>query len=64
MAVSPDLTSFLKENLDKVTEPSSYASLRRKLMESRPTHTAPVIKQSPENSLKIDSFRIDRLEAE
>jgi hypothetical protein len=64
MAVSRDLSSFLKENLDKVTEPSSYASLRKKLMESRPTHAGPVIQQSPENSLKIDSVKIDTLEAE
>lgn len=57
MAVSRALTEFLQENLDKVTVPSSYASLRQKLMQSRPTHTAPAIKQSPENSLKIDSVK-------
>jgi hypothetical protein len=55
MAVSPALTDFLQDNLNKVQAPSSYASLRQKLMESRPTHTAPAIKQSPENSLKIES---------
>jgi hypothetical protein len=57
MAVSPALSEFLQENLDKVTVPSSYASLRQKLMQSRPTHTAPAIKQSPENSLDINSFK-------
>jgi hypothetical protein len=55
MAVSKALTDLLEENLAKVQEPSSYASLRRKLMESRPTSTASPIKQSPENSRKIES---------
>ena len=59
MAVSPALTALLQENLDKVTEPSSAASLRQKLMQSRPTHTAPAIKQTPENSLKIDSLKTE-----
>jgi len=59
MAVSPALTDLLQENLDKVTEPRSVASFRQKLMQSRPSHTAPAIKQSPENSLKIDSFKIE-----
>jgi hypothetical protein len=57
MAVSPALTEFLEQNLAKVDEPGSYASLHKKLMESRPTHTAPAIKQSPENSLRIESVK-------
>jgi hypothetical protein len=55
MAVSRTLTNFLQENLDKVTAPDSYASFRERLIKSRPTHTAPAIRQSPENSRKIDS---------
>jgi hypothetical protein len=55
MAVSKALTDLLEENLRKVQEPSSYALLRKKLMKSRPTYTASPIKQSPENSRKIDS---------
>jgi hypothetical protein len=60
MAVSPALTDLLQENLNKVTEPSSVASLRQKLMQYRPTHTAPAIKQTPENSLKIGSFKKEK----
>jgi hypothetical protein len=59
MAVSPALTEFLQENLNKVTAPSSYDSLRQKLMESKPTHKASAIEQSPENSLKIDGGKIE-----
>ena len=55
MAISRELTSLLQDNLDKAKEPPGYAALRQKLMQSRPKHTAPVIKQSPENSLKIES---------
>jgi hypothetical protein len=55
MAVSKALTDLLEENLRKVQEPSSYASLRKKLMKSRPTYTASPIQQSPENSRKIES---------
>ena len=54
MAVSRQLTDLIEENLSKVTAPSSYATLRQKLMESKPTHAAPAIKQSPENTLRID----------
>jgi hypothetical protein len=57
MAVSKELSRLLQENLDKVQEPSSYASLRKKLLQLRPKHSAPAVKQSPENSLKIESFR-------
>jgi hypothetical protein len=55
MAVSRDLSNLLQENLDKIQEPSGYAALRKKLMESRPKHAAPAVKQSPENTLKIES---------
>jgi len=55
MAISRELASLLQDNLDKVDEPPGYAALRKKLMESRPKRTAPAIKQSPENSLKIES---------
>lgn len=55
MAVSHDLTKLLQENLDKIQEPSGYAALRKRLMESRPKHAAPAIKQSPENTLKIEN---------
>ena len=55
MAVSRDLSNLLQENLDKIQEPSSYAALRKKLMESRPKHAAPAVKQSPENTLKIEN---------
>jgi hypothetical protein len=55
MAVSRALTDFLQDNLSKVQPPKGYDSLLEKLMNTRPTHTAPAIKQSPENSLKIDS---------
>jgi hypothetical protein len=54
MATSKTLTDFLQGNLNKVQPPGSYEALRRKLEESRPAHVAPVIKQSPENSLKIE----------
>ncbi len=59
MAISRELSTSLQENLNKVDVPNSYASLRQKLMQSRPTHTAPAIKQSPENSLDIGSFKIE-----
>jgi hypothetical protein len=56
MAVTPDLTALLQANLAMVKElPPAIAELRQKLMQSRPKHTAPVIKQSPENSLKIEN---------
>ena len=58
MAVSRDLTSLLQSNLDRakeqVKESPGIAALRQKLMQSRPKHTAPPIKQSPENTLKIE----------
>lgn len=59
MAISKELTAALQENLDKVAVPSNSAALRDKLMRSRPTHTAPAIKQSPENSLDIGSSKIE-----
>jgi hypothetical protein len=55
MAISRELIDLLQSNLDKVQEPPGYAALHKKLMQSRPKHTAPVIKQSPENTLKIES---------
>jgi hypothetical protein len=55
MAISRELADLLQSNLDKVQEPAGYAALHRKLMQSRPKHAAPVIRQSPENTLKIDS---------
>jgi len=55
MAVSRALTGFLQENLNKVPPPKGYDSLLQKLQKMRPTHTAPAIKQSPENSHKIES---------
>jgi hypothetical protein len=55
MAVSRELTNFLQNNLSKVTVPSSYDSLLEKLMNTRPARTPPAIKQSPENSLRIDN---------
>jgi hypothetical protein len=60
MAVSQVLTEFLRENLDKVRAPDSYASLRQKLRESRPTQTAPAIEQSPENSARIGNSAGER----
>ena len=57
MAVSRELTDFLQKNLSKVTVPSSYNSLLQKLKDTRPTDTAPAIKQSPENSLKIENVQ-------
>jgi hypothetical protein len=54
MAVSRALTDFLQDNLNKVEPPKGYDSLLQKLMNTRPTHATPAIKQSPENSLKID----------
>jgi hypothetical protein len=53
MAVSRTFTNLLEQNLKKVRPPSEYETLRQKLMESRPSHKAIPIKQSPENSLKI-----------
>jgi hypothetical protein len=54
MAVSRTFSSLLEQNLKNVRPPSKYETLRKKLMESRPTHKATPIKQSPENSLKIE----------
>jgi hypothetical protein len=55
MAISRELIDLLQSNLGKVQEPPGYAALHRKLMQSRPRHAAPTIKQSPENTLKIES---------
>jgi hypothetical protein len=55
MAISRELIDLLQSNLDKVQEPPGYAALHKKLMQSRPRHVAPNIKQSPENTLKIES---------
>jgi hypothetical protein len=58
MAVSRELSEFLQDNLDKVQAPSSYAALRQKLMNSKLAHPPSAIKQSPENSLKIENITI------
>ncbi|MGY8681839.1 hypothetical protein Q2941_29245 [Bradyrhizobium sp. UFLA05-153] len=58
MAISRQLTDLLEENLSKVNAPHGYTALRDKLMQSKiapkPDSAAPAIKQSPENSLKLD----------
>jgi hypothetical protein len=54
MAVSRTFSSLLEQNLKNVRPPSKYDTLRKKLMESRPSKKATPIKQTPENSLKID----------
>jgi hypothetical protein len=51
MASSVSLAGLLKRNLDSVTEPGNYQSLREKLIRSKlpPRRDVLNIKESPEN---------------
>ena len=55
MRDSSTLTELLKDRLHKVEAPANYSSLRQKLIKIKPSRQLPIIEESPENILPLDS---------
>lgn len=55
MRDSSALTELLRSRLDKVDAPANYSSLRRKLINIKPSRQLPIIEESPENIEPIES---------
>jgi hypothetical protein len=53
--MSDPLTKLLRANLSKVQRPGSYGALREMLVNSKPSHEPPIIKESPENNRRAES---------
>jgi hypothetical protein len=61
MAISSALSELLRTNLDKVEVPQGYESFRSKLQNIQTTREPPAVKESPENTRRIDEAFPDYL---
>jgi hypothetical protein len=54
MGASSKLVELLKSNLDQVKAPANYGKLVANLKTIKPSRRAPSVKESPENSRRLD----------
>ncbi len=51
------LTELLQSRLKKLEKPANYSSLRKRLIDIKPTRKLPIIEESPENVQPIEETK-------